>query len=114
MARPTRMDGEFLRKKFESSESANSDIFSSDVTPSYNPALIRMQVTLRSSAKVLVHVKDGSGTTHTSALNEDSALTAGAMEEFSFQIADPWVFNLQLGSAVTIDDLLMWEDDGRR
>lgn len=113
MARPTRMDGELLETLFESSESADTDIFD-DITPSYNPALIRVQATLASSAKLIVNMKDGSGTTHTSELNDGNTLPANAMQEFTFVVADPWKFNIQVGSAITVNDLVLWEDDGER
>jgi len=93
--------------KFDYSASANTDIFSSDITAS-QAGIFRVGVCLASAA-VLNVMKTRNGVTKTEALNDGNALDAGDLNLFDVPVLAGDEINFQVESAVTVDELSVQE-----
>jgi len=88
--------------------SANTNILSNSVTPSYNPSVLRIQASFSASG-VLSVVRTKGSTTVTEVLNGGNALSASAVYIFDVVVEGNESINLQYSVAATLLRLLIVE-----
>lgn len=89
----------------ETGNSADTDLFSSDISPAA-PGIMRIEAALDSSSILKVAEKDGV-TTEVYDLNDGNALTAGAAHTFTLSVNQGFDYNFRLGTGVDIQRLFV-------
>lgn len=87
---------------------ANTDILSSDITPSFNPSLLRIMVALDAAAKFSA-VVTVSETEYSVAFNSGADLEAGCLYMFDLLVHSGDTVNFQIDSAETVSLLRVQE-----
>ncbi len=91
-------------RKFNASASANTDVFSTDVTPTESPSALRVTVSEDTGVTFKTAITL-SGTTVTVEFNEGSTLTADALYVFDLPVRSDATYNFQFGGNTTINVL---------
>ena len=86
----------------------DTDIFSSDLTPTQGSLRARVTVALTTSSVLNVTATDGT-TTHTWGLNASAALQAADLYDFTFGTDPDLAYNVQVETDGVIEQLL-WDD----
>lgn len=95
---------DLLGSVHKSSESEDTDIFSSNLTPSGAPngqaTRVRVSVSVAKAAEFQAIVDDGSGTTVTKQYNDGDRLTANAENTFDLYLdaGNGWEVNFQISN----------------
>jgi len=97
--------------KFNTSVTADTNIFSSELSPSYSVTLFRIYACF-SAAGVLSVKRTKSGVTVTEKLNEDSNLSANSAYSFDIVVKSGETINLQYSATVTALELSVSEIGG--
>lgn len=82
-------------------QTANSDLFSSDITPSNSPSALRVTVALKSASIVNVKENDGSTTVNYD-LNNGSQIGADELHVYDVPVRAGSSYNIQVESSVGI------------